>query len=354
MIHLGMIRIYGGRMPMTRRTRVTLKDVANESGYSVNTVSRAMRDDEKLPFSTRERIRDIANRMGYIRNSLASTLRSGRSHIIAVIVNDVHNQHFCIMLSKIDEALRQAGYNIMILCMQLDETLGEQMIHTAISQSVDGILYFPYHNNRRHIDYMIRNKMPFVLLDRWIDGVVTDCARCDDEQGGYLAGQHLTELGHKKFLFLSGVLASSSQLDRRKGFMRALSEAGIPDSSVRFVPWEAVSEAMRTERMGALLKPMDYTAILSFSDEIAYHTYNALHEQGVSVPEEVSLISFDHIRSGFPYLPRLTSIYAEEGDVAKTGVRLLLNRLKHADLPAQIEILPVKIYDEGTTAPPRI
>lgn len=339
-------------MTMPRRARVTLKDVANESGYAVNTISRAMRDDEKLPFATREKIRATASRMGYIPNSLASTLRSGRSHIIAVIVNDVHNQHFCIMLSKMDEALRQAGYHLMILCMQLDETLGEQMIHTAISQSVDGILYFPYHNNRGHIDYMKKNKMPFVLLDRWIQGMVADCVRCDDEQGGYLAGRHLAELGHRRFLFLSGVLASSSQLDRRKGFMRALNEAGISKNNVRFVQWEAISEAMMTEHMGPLLQPMDYTAILSFSDEIAYHTYNALREQGISVPEDVSLISFDHIRSGIPYLPRLTSIYAAEGDVAQMGVQLLLNRLKHPELSAQIEILPVKIYDEGTTAPP--
>jgi LacI family transcriptional regulator len=337
---------------MPRRARVTLKDVSNECGYAINTISRAMRDDKKLPAATREKIRATAWRMGYIPNSLASTLRSGRSHIIAVIVNDVHNQHFCVMLSKMDEALRQAGYNIMILCMQLDEALGEQMIHTAISQSVDGILYFPYHNNRTHIDYMVKNRMPFVLLDRWIQGIVADCVRCDDEQGGYLAGRHLIGLGHRRFLFLSGVLASSSQLDRHRGFLRALAEAGVSADSVRVVPWEAVSEGMMNEHMGPLLEPLDYTAILSFSDEIAYHALNTLRQQGRAVPEDVSLISFDHIRSGIPYLPRLTSIYAAEGDVAQAGVRLLLNRLKHPDLPTQVEILPVAIYDEGTTAPP--
>jgi LacI family transcriptional regulator len=196
--------------------------------------------------------------------------------------------------------------------------------------------------------------MPFVLLDRWIQGAVADCVRCDDEQGGYLAGRHLIELGHRKFLFLSGVLASSSQLDRHKGFLRALSEASVSKDSVRVVPWEAVNEAMMNERMGALLQPMDYTAIFSFSDEIAYHTYNALRESGISVPEDVSLISFDHIRSGIPYLPRMTSVYAIEGNVAQTGVQLLLNRLEHPELPAQVEILPVRIYDEGTTAPPAI
>ena len=121
--------------------RVTLKDVAEVCGYTANTVSRALRGDTKLPEATCEKIRRTAMELGYIRNSSASGLRSGRSGNIAVIVNDLHNLHFCDMLSKMDVELRRAGYNMMVLCMQLNEELGRQMIDTAISQSVDGILH---------------------------------------------------------------------------------------------------------------------------------------------------------------------------------------------------------------------
>ena len=178
--------------------RKTLKDVAEACHYTVNTVSRALRDDPRLPEETRAKIRETAIGLGYIRNSLASTLRSGKSGNVAVIVNDIHNLHFCNMLSIMDAELRRAGYNMMVLCMQLDEKLGEQLIHSAISQSVEGILYFPYHNNPGHIEYMENNHVPFVLLDRWIEGKTTDCARCDDVQGGYLAGSHLAQLGHQR------------------------------------------------------------------------------------------------------------------------------------------------------------
>ena len=81
-------------------TRVTLKDIANECGYTANTVSRAMRNDPHLPEGTRKLIRETAARLGYIPNKVASSLRSGKSHVIAVIVNDLHNQHFCQMLGK--------------------------------------------------------------------------------------------------------------------------------------------------------------------------------------------------------------------------------------------------------------
>ena len=81
-------------------TRVTLKDVAVECGYTANTVSRAMRNDPHIPHTTRKLIREAAKRLGYIPNKMASSLRSGKSHVVAVIVNDLHNQHFCQMLGK--------------------------------------------------------------------------------------------------------------------------------------------------------------------------------------------------------------------------------------------------------------
>ena len=191
--------------------RTTLKDISNACGYTVNTVSRALRNDPHLPESTRVLIQDTANSMGYIRNSMASSLRSGRSHIVAVIVNDLHNQHFCDLLNRMDRELRKADYNLMILCMQLDDSLAEKLIHTAISLGVDGILYFPNFGQRHYIEYMTGNDMPFVLLDRRVNDVEADTVRCDDLQGGYLAGQHLAALGHRRFLFLSGVEKSSSQ-----------------------------------------------------------------------------------------------------------------------------------------------
>ena len=332
--------------------RITLRDVAGACGYTVNTVSRALRGDPRLPESTRAKIREAAVRMGYIRNSLASTLRSGRSGNIAVIVNDVHNLHFCNMLTVMDSELRQAGYNIMVLCMGLNEELGEHLIRSAISQSVDGILYFPYMNNRSHIEIMQKNNMPFVLLDRRIQDIVTDNVRCDDRQGGFLAGVHLAGLGHKKYLFLSGENRSSSQIDRLEGFMQAMSEYGIPESNIRIVPGEKVEAALADSTLRELLFPLDYTALVSFRDEVSYPVMLELADMGLEIPKDISIVSFDHLRGDIPYLPKLTSIFSEGQSVASNGVRLLLNRIEHPDLPPQVIVLPVRLFDEGTAAPP--
>ena len=329
--------------------RVTLKDIANETGYTANTVSRAMRDDPHLSPETRKKIREAAERLGYIPNKMASTLRSGKSHVAAVIVNDLHNQHFCQMLSKMDAELQSAGYCLLILCMQLNEALAQQLINTAISLSVDGILYFPHLKTQTPIESMLNNHMPFVLLDRRVQNFSADCVRCDDEQGGYLAGKCLAELGHKKYLYLSGLDISSSQIDRIAGFRRAMAEYHIPEENIRIIPGEAAETALNRGQIADLLKPVDYTAVVSFRDELAYPAVNALREQGISVPEDVSVISFDNLSGWNPNLERLTSIYAAESDVASEGVKVLLERIRDPQLPVQTKILPVRIYNEKAT-----
>ncbi|MDO4973557.1 MAG: LacI family DNA-binding transcriptional regulator [Eubacteriales bacterium] len=335
-----------------RAFRVTLKDIAQACGYSVNTVSRALRGDEHLSESTRSLIREAAGRMGYIPNTMASSLRSGRSRMIAVIVNDLRNQHYCDLINRMDRELRARNYNLMILCMQLEDALAEKLIHTAISLSVDGILYFPSLGQRHYVEYMLDNGMPFVLLDRRVNELDADTVRCDDEQGGYLAGRHLAELGHRRFLFLSGMELSSSQIDRLSGFRRALREGGLPEDCVRVVPGAQVESALAGNELGKLILPKDYTAIVSFRDEVAYPVMHALREQGFSIPGDVSIISFDNLRAEDPSRPCLTSIYAADENIAALGVRMLLERIEEPSLPPRNMVLPVRIYEQGTTAPP--
>lgn len=330
-------------------SRVTLKDVANECGYTANTVSRAMRNDPRLPEVTRQTIREAASRLGYIPNKMASSLRSGKSHVIAVIVNDLHNQHFCQMLGKMDAELQSAGYSLLILCMQLNEELAQQLINTAISLSVDGILYFPHLRSQTPIQSMLDSHIPFVLLDRRVEDFTVDTVRCDDENGGYIAGNYLAGLGHRKFLYLSGLDISSSQIDRLAGFKKAMKEHGIPEENIRIIPGEIAEDALSNGRIADLLYPLDYTAIVSFRDELAYPAVNALRDQGVSVPGDISVISFDNLVGGNPNLLPLTSIYAEEIDVAGEGVRTLLERIEDPNLPARTKILPVKIFNQNAT-----
>jgi LacI family transcriptional regulator len=121
---------------------------------------------------------------------------------------------------------------------------------------------------------------------------------------------------------------------------------------VRVVPGAQVERALAGNELGKLIFPKDYTAIVSFRDEVAYPVMNALREQGFSIPGDVSIISFDNLHAEDPSRPFLTSIYAADENIAEISVRLLLERIEDPMLPPRNIVLPVRIFDQGTTAPP--
>lgn len=341
---------YGVR-PMIQNpsARVTLKDIAERCGYTANTVSRALRGDTKLPENTRETIQRLAREMGYVPNSSARALRYGSSHTIAVIVNDINNPYYSNMLSQIDQMLKEKGYRTMILCTQLDEDLASEMIQLAVSQRVDGILFYPF-NNIHHIQALHASGIPFVLMDRWIPNIEADIARIDDYRGGYMMAHHLLERGHRRFLYMAGPFVNSSQVDRQNGITEALEAAGLNvQECLRILPWDAMPADPTTEEVIELLKPFDYTAILAFNDVLAYHALNAIYTAGMHVPEDISLIGIDHIRWRNTYLPPLSSIAPAGQSVARAAIDLLFDRIEQPDLPYRHRVLPVRLHLDGTT-----
>ena len=336
-------------MQLNASGRITLKDIAERCGYTANTVSRALRDDEKLPENTRKTIQQLAREMGYVPNSSARALRYGSSRTIAVIVNDINNPYYANLLSQMDQELKARNYHLMILCVQLDENLADDMIRLALSQQVDGILFFPF-NNERHIRMLQESGIPFVLIDRWIPDVEADIARIDDFGGGYALTRHLLDLGHRDFLYMAGPFVNSSQIDRQNGIMKALEEAGIDSGEhLRVISWDSIPRNAVPEDIIPLLEPFDYTAILAFNDELAYHALNALNARGMRVPEDISLVGFDHIRWRNTYLPPMTSITVEKQGVASAAIEILFDRMQQPELPFRHQVLPVRIHMDGTT-----
>lgn len=340
--------------------RITLKNIADECGYSVNTVSRALRNDTRLPAETLAKIQTAANDLGYIRNSLASSLRSGKTHTIAVIADEILNPYYSSIISQLDLKLKEAGYNLLTLCTQVleapgmeaeNERMAREMINVAISHAVDGILCFPYASDSHMADPIIQNHIPLVLIGRELSGLATDVVRCDDYDGGYLAGKELFRLGHRKYLYIAGPVRNTSQRGREKGFLDALTESGIPRENIRTVPFYDIRLSIKKNNIMDLLKPVDYTAIFSFNDHMAYPVISCLQSENYRIPEDISVIGFDHIRYDVPYALPLTSISHQAGyNFADSIVDLLLSRIENPGLPPRAKILPVVIYDEGTVA----
>ena len=335
-------------MPMLRNTnRVTLKKVALSCGYSANTVSRALRGDERLPDATRERIIRTARDMGYVPNSSACTLRLGNSRTIAVVINDINNPYYTNMVSEIDRFLSETQYRMMILPCRDDEETAGKMIEMAISHCVDGIMFFPY-NNKAHILRLQQSGIPFVLMDRWLSGVETNVVRLDDEAGGYVAAECLIKLGHRRILYIAGPNVNSSQIDRQKGILKAFSDFGLSRDTLATLPWDKLSDGIKTTDYHTLFNPRDYSAVIAYNDYIAYNCINDLRAHGVRVPEDLAMIGFDYIRRYNSCFLPLSSVSAADRSVAEVAVQLLMRHILNPRLPKQEIVLPVSIRHGGT------
>lgn len=333
--------------------RITLKDIAKQTGFTVNTVSRALRGDQKLSESTRSCIQKAAEEAGYIRNDFASSLRSGSSHLVAIVINDICNPHYSHVISDIERSLRSAGYDILILwsSKEGDENLtGEHIIRIAVTRSVDGILYFPYQHDHASTAFMERARIPFVLVDRQVEGLEADVVRCDDYMGGKLAAEHFLSQGHQQFLYLQGPAYSSSQPERQQGFTDTLKAHGISKDAIHLLPDELLSDPETQKILLREIREKDITAALVFRDEMAYLMINQLYREGLRVPEDLSVVGFDHLHGFFPYLQPLSSIYCREDmSLGATAAKLLLERMKDPSIPAREMLFPVRLYEEGTT-----
>lgn len=173
--------------------RITLKTIAEHCDCSVNTVSLALRNDSRISEATLRKVQQAADELGYIRNNLASSLRSGKSHMIAVIIEHAHNPHYTFLIDDIVAELRTHGYIPLLLFTHSSEETEQQMLKLALSLSADGIILF-VHGTAEHSSKMLRSlTLPVILIDRGVPGTEMDCVCVNDYDGGYLAGQKLTD-----------------------------------------------------------------------------------------------------------------------------------------------------------------
>ena len=220
-------------MPIDDR-RVTLKDIAEKTGFTVNTVSQALRGSPKLREETKAAIRAAAKELGYVHNALAGSLRSGSSRTIAIIVGDTSNLRFSIQLHAFELAFRTLGYQVIV--MNTDETAQYELdaVKNAVRSSVDGVLLCPCQKSRAANALLESCRTPYVLFGRCYDDL--PAVIWDDERGGYLAGQQLAQAGCRHILMLNVPDSISSARERESGFRRALSEAELTPHLLRTAP----------------------------------------------------------------------------------------------------------------------
>lgn len=331
---------------MARRTtrRVTIHDVAREAGVAASTVSRAFSDPRRLSQETREHVADVAERMGYRPNPIARALPRGKTLMLALLVSDITNPYFFGLIRGAEQQAAASGYTLVLT--DTGESPDTERAHfERLIRGVDGFVFASSRLSDERIRALVSGHT-VVLVNRTVREL--PCVVVDNGQGMRYGVDHLASLGHRSVAYLAGPSVSWS--DRVQ--WRALQSAGrrLGFSMQRLGPFRPTVDGGVAAADAAIVTGA--TAIVAFNDLLAIGVLRRLHDRGIAVPADVSVLGSDDIFGADFCHPRLTTLRSDTERAGRAAVGLLLAALAQPGAAAATRIvLPTELRVRESTGP---
>lgn len=331
----------------------TLKDIANKTGVSISTVSRVLHDNSqkyKISKETQAKVKDAAEKFGYRVNTLARGLRLKKTYEIGVIVPDISNPFFSALIKSLAGELRKKGYNFIVYDSDEDITIERSAVKSFLGKHVDGLIIASVGQDFSHIQKIHEAKTPFVIVDRCFDNLDADSVSVDNEKGALLAVNHLIESGHTRIAFIQGLPGTYVNETRLKGYKSALTSAGIPIDNNLIVgdDFRSLNGYLETKLLLKLSNPP--SAIFTAGDLIAIGALEACRENKISIPQDLSLITFDDPVFASYLSPPLSAIEQPITKIAEMSVAMLYRRIKNPNEEKRKVLLEPKMNIRGSVA----
>ncbi len=300
--------------------KITLSDIAKKTGYSVNTVSHALRDMKDISKEVKTYINDTAKKMGYIPNLSAGVLRGGKTKSIALIVGDITSVNTANSVKEIELMLRKRGYGIFLMNTQGSTNLCESAVTSALSRNVDAIIVLGCTLPKKSIELIKENATPLLFAETEEKDAVS--VNINQYECGILAGKKLSELGHKKILFMG---------ENQKIL------SGIQDASRDFSIYTDYSESK------------ECSVVVCDNYDIAFKECMFQIKNGLSVPEDISVMSLGCKWDSVPF--DITCIGEDGGIFCAEVVGTLMSMINGDDVSSEVSVSP-KLFDGETISEP--
>jgi LacI family transcriptional regulator len=330
--------------------RVRQQDIARATGFSINTVSLALRGSPRIGEGTRKLILAEAERLNYSPNRIAQLLVGSASRTVGLILTDVMNPTLTLAARTIERKLSEAHYGMMFAASGHDVEAERRALLRFQSYQVDGVLVYPADNGRlEHLERARDAGVPVILLAN--AETTLDVVTVDDEAGARKAVGHLLARGHRRIGMIdgSGTARTSPKVD---GALRALAEAGLPRAALEVVRPEGNSARDGHSAMGALAagRPMP-TAVFASTDALAIGALKWCAENGRSVPADLAVMGYDNTEiAAYCALPLSTVHYAADTISALAVDRLIeVVETDRREPPVVRRLVEPELIVRGTT-----
>ncbi len=325
-----------------------MADVARVAGVSHQTVSRVVNGASNIRPETRERVQRAIEKLGYRPNTVARALVSGRSDTIGIIGTEAQLFGPNSIHRTVEEAARAAGlFASSVSLPEVTTAALDAAIEHLRRHSVEGIVMIAARDEGLEVARSHRSDLPLVVVEgdlsqaRWTVGV-------DQTQGARLAVQHLLSLGHRTIAHIAGPLNWTEARARRDGWLSELAESGAEPGGLLFGDWSAESGYAAGRRV---TEDPSVTAVFAGNDQMAVGLLLALHEAGVRVPDDLSVVGFDDIPEAAYLIPPLTTIRQDFPAVGRAAIEVLLSAIAGHDDAELPGLIAPELVVRRSTAP---
>ena len=328
-----------------------MKDLAQELGVSIATVSRALRSSPEIGQDMQMKVKDLAKRRNYRPNPFAQSLRKEAPRVIGVVVPNLVTHYYAAVLDGIEDEASKAGYSVISANTHEDTDAEIRAIDNFISLHVEGIIACLSQNTTdySHFEEIANMGIPLVFFGRTCLTDRFSSVTANGDEAAFKATQHLIDTGSRRIAFIGGPNHLDMVKRRKHGYLEALRENRIPIDR-NLVACEKIDYEWALETTTNLLQQAERPdAILAFNDIITFAAFTAIKQQGLRIPEDVALIGFtDDVHAQY-VTPRMSAIEDQSHLMGQTACQLLLKTI-NGDLKIYRKIVPQKLVIRDTSA----
>ncbi|MDT0581217.1 MULTISPECIES: LacI family DNA-binding transcriptional regulator [Alteromonadaceae] len=311
----------------------TIYEVSKAAGVSLATVSRVINKNAVVSAKTREKVEQAMLDLGYRPNTIAQSLASSKSNSVGVLVSELDSPFFGEMMSGIETELRRAGKQVIFAAGHNTEKIEKESIEFLLSRFCDALIIHVEETPEEYLQQLSEGKVPIYLINRVLDSMKNRCVHMNNELGGYRATKFALDNGHTQIAYIAGPQQKEDAMERLRGYQQALTESGI-DFDDSLIVYGDYSEQSGSDCYKQLVdKPKKFSALICGNDEMASGAMKQARDEGVDIPNDLSIIGFDNTSFAQYLYPQLTTIDNPIGQMGQMAACMVLNDVyghKHA------------------------
>ncbi|WPP48642.1 LacI family DNA-binding transcriptional regulator [Catalinimonas niigatensis] len=321
-------------------------DIAKALNLSPSTVSRALNDHYSISEKTKQRVLEYAKEVGFRKNLNASRLIQRKTFTLGILMPEVVSHTFSTLAQGISDVLEPAGYDMLIMNASEQYEKEVHMLNYLASIRVDGIIFSPTQQTKdyAHLQTILKNKIPFVNIDRGLTDIDCHQILLDDEKGAFQAVQHLVKVGCKKIAHIAGPREALNSRNRIKGYKMAL-EANQMDFDESLLTYSDFIIGNSIEAVRSLFDRKDIPdGIFAVNDEMALGCLHMAAQKDIQIPEQLALVGFDdEVYSSF-FRPSLSTVKSPIREMGQKAAQLCLDQMDNYEaFPPKIQLLSPKL-----------